>query len=148
MPDQPAPTLIVESEPDLANIRQLEECLYAFNVAATGIGNGKLFSVFLRGPDGTVIGGIHGWTWAGTCYVRLLYVPPDQRGQGHGSRLMAAIEQEAQARGCHEIVLHTHDFQAPGFYQKLGFEVVGRPAEFPRGYQFFTMVKALAQPGG
>ena len=34
---------------------------------------------------------------------------------------MQAVEKEAKTRNCRQIVLETHDFQAPGFYQKLGF---------------------------
>jgi hypothetical protein len=44
-------------------------------VQATGIGDGALFGVFLRGPDARVIGGAYGWTWGGICYVRYLFVP-------------------------------------------------------------------------
>jgi GNAT superfamily N-acetyltransferase len=142
MADDGAPAVIVETEPDLASGHLLEEWLHEFNVQTTGITDGKLLSIFLRKPDGTVIGGTHGWTWAGRCYVRLLYVPADLRGRGYGTQLMQAVEQEARTRGCHEIVLHTHDFQAPEFYRKLGFTVSGSQ-EFPRGHQFFEMVKTL-----
>ena len=142
MADNGAPALIVETEPDLGSVHLLEEWLYEFNVQATVIADGKLLSIFLRNSDAAVIGGIHGWTWAGTCYVRLLYIPADLRKRGYGTRLMQAVEHEARARGCHEIVLHTHDFQAPEFYRKLGFKLSGTE-EFPRGYRFFKMVKAL-----
>ena len=60
---------------DPADNRVLEERLYAFNVEATGIGDGELFGSFLRDADGAVIGGAEGWTWGGTCFVRQLYLP-------------------------------------------------------------------------
>ena len=142
MADNSTPVLVVETEPDLGSVHLLEECLYEHNVEATGIADGKLLSVFLRNPDGAVIGGTHGWTWAGRCYVRLLYIPAKLRNQGYGRRLMQVVEQEARERGCHEIVLHTHDFQAPEFYRKLGFKVNGAE-EFPQGHQLFKMVKTL-----
>jgi predicted acetyltransferase len=38
-------------------------------------------------------------------------------------------------------VLETHDFRAPEFYRKLGFELTGIVIEYPRSYQFLTLVK-------
>jgi hypothetical protein len=47
--------LIVETEPDPEDIRLIEKRLYEFNVQATGITDGKLFALFLRGTDGIVV---------------------------------------------------------------------------------------------
>lgn len=136
--------LVVESEPDLDNIRLLRELIYEFNVQATGIADGESLGLFLRGPGGTVVGGAYGWTWGGICHLRFLFVPADMRNHGHGTRLMQAVEGEARRRCCDQIVLEPHDFQAPEFYLKFGFEVTGVIDGYPRGYQFFTLVKRLA----
>jgi GNAT superfamily N-acetyltransferase len=143
MPELQTPGLFVETEPDRENIRLLEERIYEFNVQATGIADGKLFGLFLRGTDGTVVGGAYGWSWGGTCHLRDLFVPADMRKQGHGTRLMRAVEQEARLRRCGQIVLETHEFQAPEFYRKFGFEVTGIVENYPRGYRSLTMVKPL-----
>jgi GNAT superfamily N-acetyltransferase len=92
MGDSLRENLVVEVEPSLEDIRRLEDSIYAFNVQATGISDGKLFGLFLRDADGVAIGGAHGWTWAKTCYVRILFVPAHMRNQGHGTRLMRAVE--------------------------------------------------------
>ena len=146
MEDTPGPDLALESTPDPADTRVLEERLHAFSVAATGIVDGEFFGIFLRGTDGAVIGGADGWTWGGTCYVRHLFVPASMRQRGHGTRLMARIEDAARARRCEQIVLETHDFQAPGFYQKLGFKIAATIDDYPRGHQRFTFVKQLGSP--
>jgi ribosomal protein S18 acetylase RimI-like enzyme len=143
MTDPQAAAVIVETEPDLKDVQLLEDWLYEFNVQATGIDDGKLFSLFLRRPDGSIIGGAYGWSWGDTCYLRYLFVPADLRNKGYGTRLMRTVEQEACQRGCRQIVLETHDFQAPEFYRKLGFEVTGIVPEYPRGHQFFTLIKQL-----
>src|SRR5262245_36628803 len=138
--------LVLETEPDPADIRRLEDLIYNFNVEATGIADGKLLASFVRDGNGTVAGGVYGWTWGETCCIRYLLVPAAMRNQGYGTRLMRAVEAEARARGCAQIVLETHDFQAPAFYRRLGFEVVARVEGYPRGHSSLTMIKRLAAP--
>ncbi len=138
----PAP-LRLEGEPKAADIQILEECIDAFNVRKTGISDGKPFGLFLREAEGVVIGGAEGWTWGGVCYIRHLFVPLAERGRGHGSRLMEQIEAEARLRHCEQILVETHDFQAPAFYLKRGFVVIGTIEGYPRGHRRFTLAKRL-----
>ena len=49
---------------------------------------------------------------------------------------------------CHvlrDLAPNTFDFQAPGFYEKLGFEVFGVLADYPPGHKRFFMVKRLRE---
>jgi GNAT superfamily N-acetyltransferase len=135
--------LIVETDPSLEDIRFLEDGLIDFNNQTTGITDGSFIGIFLRGSDGSRAGGLYGWVWGSTCYVRYLFVVESQRKHGEGTRLMRAVEAEARARNCRQIVLETHSFQAPGFYRKLGFEVIGRVDGYPLGYQYLTLAKRL-----
>jgi GNAT superfamily N-acetyltransferase len=135
--------LTAEAAPKPEEVRFLDERLYEFNIAATGIADGNLMTFFLRAADGALLGGAFGWSWGETCYLRHLFVPALLRRQGYGTRLMAAVEAEARARGCRQIMLETHSFQAPDFYRRLGFEVTGRVENYPRGHQYLTLVKHL-----
>lgn len=132
----------VETDLRAEDILRLDDLLYAYNVERTGLNDGKRLAIFLRGDDGEVIGGLLGWTWGGTCYVDLLYLPVARRGRGEGSRLMIAAEAEARVRGCERMVVRAHDFQAPDFYAKLGFEHAGS-VEYPKGHQNITFMKLL-----
>jgi ribosomal protein S18 acetylase RimI-like enzyme len=140
----PDAELTVETKPTSQDVRFLRDRLYEFNVAATGIADGNFLGLFKRAPDGSPLAGAFGWTWGRTCYVRYLFVSENLRGQGQGTLLMRAVESEAKARGCRQIVLETHSFQAPRFYQKLGFSIVGHVDNYPQGHQFLMLVKHLA----
>ena len=138
-----ATNLVIETEPKPEDVQLLEDGIYEFNVEATGIADGELLAVFLRDDKGATIGGIYGWTWGATCYVRYLYVPAHLRNQGRGSALMRTVEAAARERECVQMVLETHEFQAPEFYRRLGFEITGCVEGYPRGHRCLTMVKRL-----
>ena len=137
---------LISSNPDPDDLRLLEEAIYEFNVQATGISDGRLFASFFRDADNAVIGGISGWTWGKTCFIRHLFVPAELRKQGYGIRLMEAVEAEAIGRGCGQIIVRTHDFQAPQVYVKLGCVVIARIPDYPVGHQEITMIKLLTKP--
>ena len=55
--------------------------------------------------------------------VRFMAVAPEAAGTGLGRQLMAYLENQAQAAGLTELVLHARE-AAVGFYQRLGYAVV------------------------
>jgi len=124
--------LQIDVEPAPGDIRFLEDRLYDYNVEQTGSDDGKWLSIFVRDEKGEIVAGLHGWTWCGACRVQTLWVHKDLRHQGFGRRLLAAAEQEARARGCEQILLDTFSFQAPLFYQQMGYEVISVVEGFPR----------------
>ncbi len=141
---QPA-HLAVEKDPDPADVRFLEERLYAYNVEQTGVDDGQWLAIFVRDAQQTIQAGVEGWTWCGSCYLRTVWVHKDRRGRGLGTQLLQAAEREARARGCQQIVLASFSFQAPQFYQKLGYEVWGILEDHPRGYQHVCLRKRFTR---
>jgi GNAT superfamily N-acetyltransferase len=140
---EPNPRLVLEPDPKSADVGFLEEQIYQHIVQQTGRDDGTYFAVLLRGENDELMGGAYGWTFLGTCYIRYLFVPADLRGKGYGARLMQAVEKEAAARECIQILLHTYEFQAPAFYRKLGFTAVSTVDDFLPGHRRFTMLKRL-----
>jgi GNAT superfamily N-acetyltransferase len=71
-------------------------------------------NLLLRGPDGTIRGGLLGEAGWGWLHIQILWVAEAERGRGYGAELVRRAEREARARGCRGIHLDTHDFQEPG----------------------------------
>lgn len=139
----PVPQLTIETEPTADEIRFLEDRLYDFNVAATGIDDGEYLAIFERDAAGTIVAGLCGITWGGCCEIRQLWVAETRRGAALGSALLQAAEAEALRRGCEQVVLSTHSFQAPAFYRRFGYDVVSVIDNYPRGHSSVLMRKAL-----
>lgn len=139
--DLPIPR--IESEPRPEDIRFLEDRLYDDNVERTGLSDGQWLSIFVRDDDGVIAAGLHGWTWGGGCRVQTLWVRSDLRRHGYGTRLLAAAEQEARARGCDRLLLDTFSFQAPLFYQKHGYEIVGVDDDVLSDHKLYRLKKRL-----
>ncbi|WP_240203948.1 GNAT family N-acetyltransferase [Streptomyces actuosus] len=92
----------------------------------------------------TLAAGLVGHTWATWLHVTYLWVDERHRGEGLGSRLLAAAERLArEEHGCRNARLETWDFQAPDFYRKQGYEVVGVIPDYPPGITEYTLAKRL-----
>jgi GNAT superfamily N-acetyltransferase len=63
------------------------------------------------------------------------------RGQGIGTRIMRSVENEAARRGCRGVWLDTASYQAPAFYQKLGFTPFARIDDYITGHDRFWFRK-------
>ncbi|MGK5631646.1 GNAT family N-acetyltransferase [Streptomyces sp. URMC 123] len=104
--------------------------------------------VFARceGSD-ELAGGLTGYTWGRWLHVDLLWVDERWRGRGLGERLMARAEEIARTEhGCGHSRVETWDFQAPDFYRRLGYEVVGEVRDYPPGVTEYLLAKRLAPP--
>jgi GNAT superfamily N-acetyltransferase len=117
--------LVIEEHPDRRDLDFVEDQINGFNIAVTGIDDWRALAIFVRDERGQIAAGLTGGTWGGYLDLRCLWVSEELRGQGLGRRLLLAAEQEARARGCTQVLLDTHDFQAPEFYKRLGYTVFG-----------------------
>lgn len=119
-------------------IDELEDQFYEFNAARTGHRDFVQLA-FVAEVAGLAVGTVAGFTWGGYCELRQLWVDEGHRGNGVGSRLMASAIEEARNRRCAAIYLATYSFQAPDFYERLGFEPVAVIDDRPVGYSDFIM---------
>jgi len=126
----------------------LGERIYEFNSSTTGIHNAVLLNASVEDEAGRLVAGLTGHTWGGCCEILRLWVHESTRGAGVGTALMQAAEREAIRRGCRQIVLSTHSFQAPRFYEKLGFRRLAAIPNYPRGHESLIYFKELAGASG
>ena len=134
-----------EDHPDPRDLEFLETRIRHEASAAMGLGDEADLAIFVRDGD-TVVAGISGWTWGDCCELQSLWVDPGLRGRGLATRLIAAAEAEAAARGCAQTVHFTYEFQAQALYEKNGYELVGRVEDFPSGTAVLWYRKRLAGP--
>ena len=97
----------------------------------------------VHGTGEAVVGGLIGDVAYGWLTVETLWVAADRRGQGLGSRLLAAGEERARARGCHGAHLTTYSFQAPAFYERHGYERFGELHDYPGDESMVFLRKRL-----
>jgi GNAT superfamily N-acetyltransferase len=143
-------TLTLYDKPDPAVARAVHALLLAFNNTASGYEfDGRALVIGVRDHDAgeaeaPVIGGLWGSTSYGYLHIDMLIVPESLRGTGLGTQLMQQAEEEAIRRGCHGSYLDTFDFQARGFYERLGYKVFGALEETPPGHTRYFLRKSLA----
>lgn len=79
----------------------------------------------------------------GAMYIDILWVNENLRGQGIGTQLMQRAEAAARQMGLNFVWLGTFSFQALGFYEKIGYEIIGQVGNYPPGYAYYTLRKDL-----
>jgi len=115
--------------------------LRQFNMSHMDNEKSKPLSVIATDDIGKIIAGVSGRTIYNQLLIEILWVSESARGSGLGTNLMLRAESEAKARGCIAAQVDTLSFQAPKFYQKLGFEIVGKVADIPNSPERFFLVK-------
>jgi GNAT superfamily N-acetyltransferase len=128
--------------PEAAQV--IDNGLGDYNDAAAPLHEVRPVSCVARDASGVVVGGAIGRRWGACCELQQLWVREDLRGTGLGARVVNQFEQHAAAQGCTIVVLETFSFQAPGFYQRLGYRVEHESRVYPHGLIKFHMTKTLA----
>jgi GNAT superfamily N-acetyltransferase len=138
-------TITLTDAPDDDEGAVITNGLRAYNQARAGTWDGRPLAIFARDPETQkVVGGLLGRTSLGLLTVERFFLPEDLRHARLGSRILAMAEEEGRRRGCTRAVLSTLHFQAPGFYQKQGWDVAARIECEPPGHTRFYMTKKLS----
>lgn len=100
-------------------------------------------NLVLRDGDGHVVGGINASTMLRVMHLEALWVAKKVRRLGYGRELVLAAERMGCEKGCITSQTWSLSFQAPGFYQKIGYEVLGIYDGYPDGITEYVLGKSL-----
>jgi len=144
------PQIVLTDHPQASELAVIRRGLDQFNLAASGIDDQRPVALLVKDPTThEVLGGLNGRTSRGVLFIDVFFLPEAMRGSGLGSRLLQMAEEEGRRRGCRIGLLHTNNFQAPGFYQKHGWRAYGHFPSDPAGSRRIFFSKDLtAQPHG
>lgn len=98
-----------------------------------------------HGEDGELIGVLTAeilWDWI---YIDELWVDESCRGEGIGRQLMVQAEEFASSHCLSGIWLWTQSWQAPKFYEQLGYKAFTRFDDFPKGHSRIGYRKKLSE---
>ncbi len=139
--------IVFEPEPQADTRAAILDGLISFNSEQTAgrFGPPRTIALALKDPQtGTSVGGLTARISYSRMFVELLFIPEHLRGTGLGRQLIERAEDVARQHGCTGIWLDTFTFQAPGFYQKLGYTVFGELRDYPPGFSRFFLHKPLS----
>ncbi len=116
--------------------------LFGYNAEKMGKQKYKRLAVSLR-ERGKIVGGIVGEVWTTVLFIQFFWVEQKLRGRDYGTKLIAAIEDEARRLGATRSYVDTMSFQAPGFYRARGYEEFGSIDGYPGGVTRHWFTKLL-----
>ena len=116
--------------------------LIGYNNERMGKQTYKRLAISLK-QRGKIVGGIVGEVWTQVLFIQLFWIEQKYRGKDHGTKLIAAIEDEARKFGATRSYLDTMSFQAPGFYRACGYEEFGSIEGYPGGVTRHWFTKSL-----
>jgi len=114
--------------------------VYTYFISCTG----RLSTLFITSDSGEIIAGtvfrIFSTNESSYCVINKLWVNDKYRKHNFGRKLMHALEQYAKSEQCLCIQLDTWQWQAKGFYEKLGYTIIAtvpNPKNCTGGEQYY-----------
>lgn len=121
----------------------INENLKKFNESLIGKYEAKPFIIYAENSASDTVGGIKGDIFGRLCRVFTVWVSEEYRQKGLGRKLFTQLDAFAKQSHCNTIQLDTAEFQAKGFYEKLGYHVIATLPENFMGYTSYILRKNL-----
>jgi len=138
------PEILLDETDDAAIKAPIKDGVRDYNFKYLGEWKTKPLTFYIKDAEGIIIAGaLCRYISAELVDVDYFWVDKKHRGQKLGSKLMECIEIFAKRHKIHRIDLYTMDFQARGFYEKLGFALLAVIPNWARSYDAYLMRKVL-----
>jgi len=102
-------------------------------------------NIIVRNDDGGIVGGLLAVRYWDCMRIDILWVDVEFRGSGYGRLLLLQIEDIAVQTHCRFIQVDTLSFQAPEFYKKYGYQVIGAVEDIHGGHDRYYFIKRIKQ---
>ncbi len=103
----------------------------------------EVINIFLKDDKKKVYAGAVATVLWNGIEINSLWVDESLRDKGFGKKLVEMIEDEGKKRNCTICYTNTFTWQAPEFYEKLGYKVYGELKNFPPGNSLTYFYKQL-----
>lgn len=124
-----------EEENATSAAQELDWRLRQFTEEHAGPMDEKPLVLSIRNDNNELVAGLRGIFLWNVLFIDVLWVDVMHRRKGHGTSLLRFAEREASERGLDIVYLGTFDFQAPAFYLKQGYNLIGELSGAPRGFK-------------
>lgn len=100
-------------------------------------------ALFIKDERNKIYGGLRINLYLGCTYIHDLFVAEIIRNRGFATRLIHRAEEVAKENNCSFLALHTHEWQAREFYEKLGFKLKYIESGYKLNSKLYYMVKII-----
>ncbi len=135
--------LITVGRPDFKDYKVLTDGLLKYHAQKGHPRRAEEINIFIKDKYKKVVGGIIITILWNGMEINSLWVEEKLRGQSFGRKLVETAEKEAKIRGCTIAYTNTFTWQAPGFYEKMGYKQFGKLENFPPGNKLTYFYKKL-----
>ncbi|MFW9906261.1 MAG: GNAT family N-acetyltransferase [Candidatus Thorarchaeota archaeon] len=98
-------------------------------------------SLVLKNSCGTIVGGVITSMLTGVMHLEVLWIDEMYRGRGYGRALVLQAESIGKEKGYPASQTWTFSFQAPEFYQRIGYKLVGTFDGYTNGITEHILLK-------
>ena len=133
----------ITNDGNQSDIDEIHNMLRSYNLSQREKAENIPLGVYYEDETGKKLAGLTGKTFGNWLCINYLFVSENLRNQGIGSKIIISAENEARNRGCKYVFVDTFSFQAPAFYEKLGYRCVFSLTNYPYTEERHYYIKEL-----